>query len=269
MQDLEDKIALVTGAARGIGLEITRSLANRGMHVIATDVDTAALQSAIDDLLADNAAWQISVQTLDVTDAGSWGKVARFVGDNFGALNILVNNAGIMQSKPFAQTSLEDFRRAQTINVDGAFLGIKSLFDLMAKTAKDAGVSGSIINMSSIYGVVGGNLNVAYCASKGALTLMSKALAVEFGHSGANIRVNTVHPGGVDTALGRGGMNAFIETGAAPNVEAVEAMIAMSTPLGRLGQTDDIGGVVAFLASDMSKYITGTGIVVDGGFSAA
>lgn len=269
MHDLKNKTAIVTGAARGIGLEITKTLAEYGVSVVATDVDEEKLTKSVQDINAGHPSSSVVSRHLDVTCTESWQKLIGFVDQEIGELNILVNNAGIMKSQPFMSMSMEDFRNAYTINVEGAVIGIRTAFETMNRSAEERNGYGSIVNISSIYGVVGGNLNAAYCASKGALTLLTKALAVEFGHGGAKLRVNSVHPGGVDTELGRGGMSAFVETGAAPNVEAVESMIEMSTPLGRMGRTDDIAGVVAFLGSDLSKFITGAEFVVDGGFTAA
>src|SRR5690606_37916949 len=182
--------------------------------VYATDIDGVALDQTVAELRAEQLAVHGCQQ--DVSDPAAWSAVLDRIGQAHGRLDVLVNNAGIMQSKPFLQTSLEDFRRTQRINVDSVFIGIQAAVPLLRKSAEHHEAGASVINLSSIYGQIGGDMNAAYCASKGAVRLLSKALAVELGRAGLRIRFNSVHPGGVDTDLGRGGLQAFIEHGALP-----------------------------------------------------
>jgi 3alpha(or 20beta)-hydroxysteroid dehydrogenase len=265
MFDLHSRIALVTGGARGIGRDIARVLARCGAEVYATDIDGAALDDTVAALRAE--ALTVHGCRHDVADPAAWTAVLDRIGEAHGHLDILVNNAGIMQSKPFLQTSLDDFRRTQRINVDSVFIGIQAAVPLLKRSAEHHEAGASVINLSSIFGQIGGDMNAAYCASKGAVRMLSKALAVELGRAGLRIRVNTVHPGGVDTDLGRGGLQAFIEHGALPDIESAAAMLQMATPLGRIAQVEDVSGVVAFLASDAARFMTGSEVTVDGGFS--
>lgn len=261
MFNLQGKVALVTGAARGIGKEIAITLARHGVQVTAADIDAQALVEAF------AAEGTIRQQVLDVTAPDSWAEAIDGIEQAFGRLDILVNNAGIMESRSFFDTSLEDFQRSQRINSESVFIGIKAAYPLIARTSETTTAGCSIINMSSIFGQIAGDMNSAYCASKGAVRMLTKALAVEFGRAKSRIRVNSVHPGGIDTALGRGGLQAMVDAGAIPDIASAEQMLAMFTPLGRFGQVDDIADVVSFLASDASKFMTGTELTVDGGFS--
>lgn len=257
MFEITGRIALVTGAANGIGRETALTLARAGARVYAADRDPAPLEDAPGDIVP---------VKLDVTSEDDWARAAAQVAGDAGKLDILVNNAGIMESRSFAQTSIDDFRRTQRVNAESVFIGVKATHDLLVAGAKASEGKASIVNISSIYGQVGGHLNTAYCASKGAVKLLTKALALELGPLG--IRVNSVHPGGVDTALGRGGLQASVDAGFLPSVEAGHAMVEQMTALGRFARTDDIAGVVLFLASDASKFMTGSEVTVDGGFTA-
>jgi NAD(P)-dependent dehydrogenase (short-subunit alcohol dehydrogenase family) len=266
MFNLTDRVALVTGAARGIGREIAMTLARCGAIVIATDIDEDTVKECASAGQAE--LLQISAVGLDVTSPENWASAMKIVETKFEKLDILVNNAGIMEMRSFFDTTLEDFRKAHRINTESVFIGTKAAYQLLAKAARSNPAGASIVNMSSIYGQVGGDMSTAYCASKGAITLLTKALAVDLARSGSRIRVNSVHPGGIDTDLSRNGIKATVAAGVLPSVEAAEQMIRAATPLGRMGRTDDIAGVVAFLASDAAKYMTGSEVTVDGGFTS-
>jgi NAD(P)-dependent dehydrogenase (short-subunit alcohol dehydrogenase family) len=257
--DLTGKIVLVTGAATGIGRETALELARCGAHVVATDRDESALNAA------GNEKTPVQKMRLDVTSTEDWKSVISAIERDHGALHALVNNAGIMLSRSFLETSLADFRLTMAVNLESVVLGSQAAYSLLARTAKPLKAGTAIINVSSIFGQIAGDQYSAYSASKGAVRMLSKALAVEFGK--AHIRVNSVHPGGVKTALGYSGLEEAVRKGVFPNLEAALAVIGQVTPLGRMGEVDDIAGVIAFLVSDAAKFITGSEITIDGGVS--
>ena len=266
MFDLTGKVALVTGGAKGIGRETAKVLAEGGAKVRIADIDVEMLAKTVEEL--SGAGLNVSMCRLDVTAEDDWVRATEGISNDFGRLDILVNNAGVMDSKPFLETSVADFRKLQSINVESVIFGIQCTYPLMSKTAATEKYGCSIINISSIYGQVGGDLSSAYCVSKGSVCLLTKAIAIEFGRAGNNIRVNSVHPGAVDTDLATANMQRLVEQGLLPSEEAARQMIAAQTPIGRFAKPDDIGGVVAFLASDASRYMTGSEVTVDGGFTA-
>jgi len=266
MFDLAGRTALVTGAARGIGLETARTLARQGATVVATDI----LRQELDALKArgDEDGLAIRYIELDVTSPESWAAAADYIAREFGRLDILVNNAGIMHSKSFFDTDIEDFRRTMQVNAESGFLGVKAMLPLLKKGGEAIPAGAAIINISSLYAELAGPWNTAYCASKGAVRMFSKALAVDLAQAKTNIRVNTVQPGAIDTTMLRNSLGVFVEAGVIPNAqEAADQMVSATTPMGRMGQPDDIAGVVAFLASDAAKFMTGAVITPDGGLS--
>jgi 3alpha(or 20beta)-hydroxysteroid dehydrogenase len=265
MLTLKNKIALVTGAASGIGRETALTLGRQGVETYVADIDAVGGRKTVDDIVSSGG--KAHLLELDVTDAQAWADAVATVTEKSGKLHVLVNSAGIMVTQKIDTCTLETYQKQQKINVESVWVGCKTALDLMSKTASEDGTA-SIINLSSTLGLVGGRMFSAYCASKGAVRLMSKALAVELGPR--QIRVNSVHPTLVNTPLGLGAMQDLIDGGVPlPNKEAMIDVVKMQTPLGRFAEPDDIANAIAFLASDESKYITGTEIVVDGGLTAA
>lgn len=250
MLNLENRVALVTGAAKGIGRDIADTLERNGATVIASDIEPSPYGSARGAMLRH-----------DVTSEDDWDAVLADIKAREGRLDILVNNAGIILNKPFLDTSLEELRRVLRINVESVWIGMQKAAPLMT------GGNGSIINLSSIYGQLAGPMHAAYSASKGAVRLITKGVAVEFARSGSGIRVNSVHPGPVETALGLSGLEPAVAAGRFPDMEAAKAFVATGFPMGRWANTGDVAGAVLFLASDASRFMTGTELVVDGGYS--
>jgi NAD(P)-dependent dehydrogenase (short-subunit alcohol dehydrogenase family) len=258
MPQLTGKIALVTGGASGIGAACARRLAAEGATVVITDVQ---------DLKGEALAAELGAPSLythhDVTSEDAWIEVVALVKREFGRLDILVNNAGIGLSAPsVTEMSLADFQRQQAVNVDGVFLGCKHGLPLM----REAGNGGSIVNMSSVAGLKGTPTLAAYSATKGAVRMFSKSVALECAAAKDGVRVNSVHPGIIETPIWQG----IIPTGA-PGSNAPPDLDALSTvavPLGVKGVPEDIANVVLWLASAESRYVTGAELVVDGGFSA-
>ena len=243
MGRLAGKVAIITGAARGQGASHARRLAEEGAHVLAVDVLDEAGEATAAQLRADGLA--VDYHRLDVTSPDDWARVVRVAVEEHGRLDVLVNNAGIIHVNPLLEERLEDWNALLAVNVTGALLGMQAAIPVM----KERG-GGSIVNISSIFGLAGAAHYVAYCASKAALVVMSKVAALE--HAADGVRVNAVCPGGVRTA-----MNENEGSGVVP-----------LTPMGRRADVREISGTVLFLASDESSFVTGTEIVVDGGYLA-
>ena len=262
---LDGRIALVTGGARGIGREIAITLARQGATVVAADI----LLQELEDLasFARDQKHSIFCRPLDVTSPEQWSHTARYIDREFRKLDILVNNAGMMRARSFFDTTIEDFQTTLRVNVESMFIGAKTLVPLLTQAGHANPAGASIINMCSVNGEIGGLSNVPYCASKGAVRMFSKALAVDLAHAKTNIRVNSVLPGAIDTSMLEVGSQAHVDAGVLPDLEAVKDMVRQVTPMGRVGKVDDVAGVVAFLASDAAKFMTGSDVTVDGGYS--
>jgi NAD(P)-dependent dehydrogenase (short-subunit alcohol dehydrogenase family) len=257
---LDGKLVLVTGAGGGIGAAICAELTRQGARLVMTDVDDRPAARA--------SSLGADFHRLDVTREDDWQRVATEVERRHGALHGLVNNAGVILMKPLLDTTLEDYRRIDAINNEGTFLGIRAFVPLLAGTAKNTEHGTSIVNFSSIYGLGGQPFFAAYCAAKGAVRLLTKAAALELAQLKLRVRVNSVHPGPVDTALARAPMEALVARGQLPSIEAGLAGVAASYPGGRIGQPEDVAGVVAFLLSDAARFINGVELPVDAGFTA-
>ncbi len=265
MFSLKDRIALVSGGARGIGRETARALARQGATVFAADI----LEEELNELAARSREENLPIRCvrLDVTSPEDWARVADQVGSAFERLDILVNNAGMMESRSFFDTELEDFRKTMRVNMEGMFIGAKAMLPLLRRGGQANPAGASVINICSTYGEIAGPWNVAYCTSKGAVRMFTKALAVDLAQAKTNIRVNAIQPGAINTTMLKSSVGVFIEAGVLANVQALDQMLENMTPLGRMGQPDDIAGVVACLASDAAKFMTGAVLTADGGFS--
>ena len=258
MIDLNGKVAVVTGAASDIGLGFAsaRKLAKQGARVLITDVDADAIDARVAELK--KLGFEAEGTGHDVTVEADWQKVLEQVRSSFGRLDILVNNAGIGEPAPLGDISLAAWEKQFNINMSGVFLGCQ----LAVEQFREQRSGGSIINISSIAGIIGFPCNSPYSASKGAVRLFSKALAVELGPEA--IRVNSVHPGIIQTAI--------LKKGEEYNKEAYDQMAASwqsRIPLGHVGEPEDIAATVAFLASDDARYVTGAEFIVDGGYTAS
>jgi NAD(P)-dependent dehydrogenase (short-subunit alcohol dehydrogenase family) len=260
--DLRDKVAIVTGAASGIGREIAIVFHALGARLVLTDIDLAGVQAT-----AESLGTGIATCRHDVASEEDWDATIATVAQMHGRLDILVNNAGIMMAKPFADAGIEMLRRQFAINVESVYLGMQGALPLM-RAARDQGAgTTSIVNISSVYGKVAGAQFAAYSATKGAVRALSKAVAVEMATAG--IRVNCVMPGPVATNLGADWEPPRDADGNLIPPEAALAAWASLIPMGRLGETRDIAPLVAFLASDAAGFITGSEFIADGGYTAA
>ncbi|MEH6822620.1 MAG: glucose 1-dehydrogenase [Motiliproteus sp.] len=262
--DLNQKVALVTGAAAGIGAATVEVLAQAGAKVLATDISEQG-EAVV-------AQWQqsgldVAFMQHDVTDAQAWQRAVDSAISQFGGLDIVVNNAGIFVGGKLLDNSLEQVRRVLQVNVESIFLGMKYAAEVM-QPGGAAGNGGSIINLSSVAGIIGLPGHTAYGSSKGAARLYSKHAAVEFARLGYGIRVNSVHPGLIATSMGDQVFEDFVSSGLAGSIEEAKAAVQQMTPLGRLGSVADVAQMILFLASDAASYITGAEFVVDGGLTA-
>jgi NAD(P)-dependent dehydrogenase (short-subunit alcohol dehydrogenase family) len=253
--ELEGRVCIVTGAGSGIGAACAERLARAGASVLVTDIAAGPLADIASGIRASGGTVAEAVQ--DVASETRWSEIVTLALERFGRLDVLVNNAGYGRFTDIADTSLADWHAMMSVNCDGVFLGIKAAMPAMRRSG-----GGSIVNISSVLGLVGTAGTSCYSAGKGAIRLLSKTAAVEFAQRGYNIRVNSVHPGYVETpavaaALDRSGDGAAM----------LSALVALH-PLGRLAQASEIADAVLFLASDASSFVTGSELVVDGGYTA-
>ena len=247
---LENKVALISGGARGMGAAEARMFAREGAKVVIGDVLDAEGTSAAAEI-AESGGDALFVH-LDVTHEEDWRSAIGAATSSFGKLDILVNNAGIWRRGRVEDTTVEDWDMILDVNAKGVFLGTKLAIPEMRKAG-----GGSIINISSTAGLVGGPRSSAYTASKGAVRLFTKATAVQYAQEG--IRANSIHPGPIDTPM--------IQQVWHGEEQSREAALAR-TPLGRIGTPEDIAYGVLFLASDESSFMTGSELVIDGGSTA-
>jgi NAD(P)-dependent dehydrogenase (short-subunit alcohol dehydrogenase family) len=250
---VEDKIAIVTGAASGIGFVTARLLIEEGASVMLTDI--AAPEGA---RAAAGLGPRAAFHLLDVTREDHWIAAVDAAVRRFGRLDILVNNAGIAVLKDVEATTLDEWRRVMAVNLDGPFLGCKHAVRAMKKSG-----GGSIVNVSSIAGMVGHHSLAAYCASKGGVRLLTKSVALHCARQGYDIRCNSVHPSFADTPM----VAAMLA--AARDPEKMRGRLAAAAPLGRLATPLDVARTILFLASDAAAFTTGAEMVVDGGATAA
>ena len=247
------KVALITGAASGLGKASAEKLAQEGATVVLSDINVTDGQAATDAITATGAP--ATFIELNTTDERGWDNTIAEVLARYGKLDVLFNNAGIgiIDGSWLEAMSLQTWRQTLSVNLDGVFLGLRAGIRAMKR-----GSGGSIINTSSIYGIVGNVGTAAYNASKGGVRTLTKAAALECAQAGTGIRVNSVHPGHIETPM----IAARVAT------ESLRASLVAKYPVGHLGEPLDIANAVLFLASDESKFMTGAELVVDGGFTA-
>lgn len=257
MNRLDGKVAFLSGAARGIGGATARLMASAGAKVAIGDVlDERGRQTARE--IGDSAIFV----HLDVTSEASWAEAMDATVKKFGQLDVLVNNAGIFNGKGVEDASLDDWHKLVAVNLTGVVLGTRAALPHLKKTR------GNIVNLASIAGLVGSQLDPLYSLTKGGVTLFTKSTALEFGRKGYGIRVNSIHPGLIETDMGE---KTFVmraqQRGTNDTEQARQATLGLH-PIGRLGVADDIAKGIVFLASDDASFMTGAGLVVDGGWTA-
>jgi NAD(P)-dependent dehydrogenase (short-subunit alcohol dehydrogenase family) len=256
---VKGKVALVTGGASGIGRGCAEKLAAEGAFVVVTDIQDALGAEVVAGI--QKAGGKAEYVRHDVTQEDVWADVVAGVKARHGRLDLLVNNAGIGIGGSILEMTLADWRRQTAINLDGVFLGVKHSIPLM----RESGDGGSIVNISSVAGLKGAPNLAGYCATKGGVRLFTKAVAMECANAKDGIRVNSVHPGLIETPI-------WLTVGQAVNPLAnappdLDAMSAMAVPLGVKGWPEDIANGVLWLCSSESRYVTGQELVIDGGLT--
>jgi NAD(P)-dependent dehydrogenase (short-subunit alcohol dehydrogenase family) len=255
MGRVDGKCALVTGAGSGLGRSFAHLLAAEGARVAVTDIDAATAEETVDTIAAEHPG-KARAWALDVTDEAAWQAVLAEVEKDFGGLNILINNAGIPGRGTVEDIDLETWRRVHGVDLDGVFLGCKYAIPVMRRAG-----GGSIVNISSIAGIVAAPNLAAYNSAKAAVRHFSKSVALHCAREGYAIRCNSVHPTFIRTPILEEYFERFGE-------EEAIAKLARQIPLGRIGEPEDVGYAILYLASDESRFITGTELLVDGGLSA-
>lgn len=245
---LQGKVAVISGAASGQGAEEARVFAAEGARVVLGDVQSERLQAVVDEINTAHPGRAIGAK-LDVADQGDWQRVVSRAEDAFGPVTVLVNNAGVLRAKHFSEVDLEEWNRTMNVNAWGQFAGIKAVVPSMEQAG-----GGSIVNIGSIANHVNTDGLNAYGASKGAVEAITRNAAAEL--APRKIRVNSIHPGEVRTPM-------ILETLTREEIEERVKLI----PLGRLGEPRDIALLALFLASDESSFMTGSGVVIDGGWT--
>ena len=263
MNRLDDKVALISGAARGIGAETARLMVEAGAKVAIGDVleergrDTARG-------LGDAALYV----HLDVTAEADWNAAIAAARSRFGKLGILVNNAGLFLGKDIEGASLEEWHRLCAVNLTGVFLGTKLAIPALRDAAQTSAHGSAIVNLASTAGIVGSTQDPLYSLTKGGVTLFTKSAALEFARKGYRIRVNSMHPGTIDTDMGDQVLVSRARNLGTNDVEAARRQVIDRLPIGRMGTPKDIAKGIVFLASDDAGFMTGAGLVIDGGITA-
>jgi NAD(P)-dependent dehydrogenase (short-subunit alcohol dehydrogenase family) len=249
MARVQGKVAIVTGGGSGIGRACCLRLAEEGAKVVVTDISEERGRETVGQIEARGGDGLFLRH--DVTREDQWESVVARTKETYGGVDVLVNNAGLYLIKALAETTVEEWNNLMAVNVTGVFLGMKHAAPAMAERG-----DGSIVNMSSVAGLMGVAGHALYGASKGAVRIMTKDVAME--PAAAQVRVNSVHPGYINTGMA--------EYGAAAGTDIKG--LGRLYPLGHIGEPDDVANTVLFLASDEAKYVTGGEFVVDGGGSA-
>jgi len=254
MGRVDGKVALVTGAASGLGRGAAEILAREGAKVVVTDIDIEAGEAVAREL-----GEPAFFRCLDATVEVDWRDGIADVCARFGRLDVLVNNAGVPTMELIEDTTLERWRSVMALNLDGVFLGVRAAIAAMKKTG-----GGSIINISSVAGLVGTPRTATYSASKAGVKLLTKCAALECAELGYNIRVNSIHPGLVETPM----CEVVLREIGGGDAAAARKKFQQMHPIGRLGRIEDIACGVLYLASDESSFMTGAELIIDGGMTA-
>ena len=251
---LAGKVALITGGASGLGANAAELMAKEGARVVVADI-AADRGKAVADRLG--AAGHFV--KLDVTSEDNWKAAIQETVDKFGAIHVLLNSAGIGLSKTVEEIELAEWRKVHAIDLDGVFLGCKhGVAEIKKHTAR---LGGSVINISSISGIIAGANMAAYNSAKAGVRLLSKSVALHCARSGYNIRCNSVHPTFIDTPI-------LDRHRKRMGQEVMEAKFSKQIPIGRLGRPEEVGWAIVYLASDESSFMTGSEMIIDGGISA-
>lgn len=263
MSRLDGKVALISGGARGIGAETARLMAIAGARVVVGDIlDEATQETAA--AIASTGSSAAAVR-LDVTSEADWSAAIATAVNRFGKLDILVNNAGIFIGRDIEEATLDDWHRLVAVNMTGVFLGTKLAARALREAGEKSAHGSAIVNLASVAGLVGSVGDPLYSMTKGGVTTFTKSAALSFAKKGYRIRVNSVHPGVIETDMGNVAIAKRMRVGGSNDQADFAKQLH---PIGRMGQADDVAAAIVFLASDDAKFVTGSGLVVDGGFTA-
>jgi NAD(P)-dependent dehydrogenase (short-subunit alcohol dehydrogenase family) len=262
---LDGRVFLVTGAAGGIGRATAAELASAGAAVMLTDRDPAVVETAA--ALADQSL-TVAGAVQDVTDEAAWIETVAATLARFGRFDGLINNAGMLDSRLIVDTSVADWERVMRVNVTAILLGLKHAAGAM-RPGGSAGQGGVIVNLSSTAAYKGSLSFSAYSTSKAAVRALTRNAAVEFAALGYGIRVNSVHPGLIDTRMGADVFKGFAAALPAGDASALAEQFRQTTPLQRFGKVDEIAQAIRFLCCDASRFATGTELIIDGGLTAS
>jgi 3(or 17)beta-hydroxysteroid dehydrogenase len=266
MNRLDGKVAFISGAARGIGAATARLMVEAGAKVTIGDVlDERGRETAQAISDAGDAAMYVH---LDVTREEDWTAAIAATVARFGGLDILVNNAGLFLGKGIEEASLDDWHRLCAVNLTGVFLGTKHALPALRERARQSPHGSAIVNLASVAGLVGSQLDPLYSLTKGGVTLFTKSAALEFARKGYRIRVNSIHPGLIQTDMGEQTFLSRARNLGTNDVDEVRQQAMARHPIGRLGVPEDIARGIVFLASDDAGFMTGAGLVIDGGSTA-
>jgi NAD(P)-dependent dehydrogenase (short-subunit alcohol dehydrogenase family) len=266
MNRLDGKVALIAGAARGIGAEAARLMIEAGAKVAIGDVLEERARETVRAI--ENAGGEAIYSHLDVTREEDWSATLAAVVGRFGGLDILVNNAGVFLGMSIEEATLADWHRLCGVNLTGVFLGTKLALPALRERAHHSPHGSAIINLSSVAGLVGSSGDPLYSMSKGGVTLFTKSAALEFARKGYRIRVNSIHPGTTETDMGDQVLAMRARNLGINDLDAARQQALARLPIGRMGTVTDIAKGIVFLASDDAGFMTGAGLVVDGGIMA-
>jgi len=266
MNRLDGKVALISGAARGLGGETAQLMAKEGAKVVVGDVLDDRGRQTVAAIISSGG--QAEYVHLDVTKESDWAAAVDSTVSKFGKLDILVNNAGVFIGKGIEEILFDEWNKLIAVNMTGVFLGTRVAAPALREAGKASEHGSAIVNLASIAGIVGSQLDPLYSMTKGGVTLFSKSAALEFARKGYRIRVNSIHPGIIQTDMGEQTFVARAQRTGSNDTTTVRQAVTDTVPWGRLGVPMDIAKGIVFLASDDAGYMTGAGLVVDGGVTA-
>ena len=266
MNKLKNKVAIITGGANGIGAEVAKKFAKNGAFVIITDINETKAKKNVTKI---KEFGKSIFFPMDVSNELNWKAFIKFLNkNNINSVDILVNNAGVYLGKDILKVTTNDFQKLISINLLGTFYGIKFLTSHLKKAGLKTKFGSSVINLSSIAGLVGSRLDPLYSMSKGGITTFTKSMAIYYGNRNLPIRINQIHPGIIETDMGLKVQESRIKQNPELSFKQSYKEGIHQTPLGRLGKAKEIAEGILFLASDDSSFMTGSSLVVDGGLTA-
>ena len=266
LQNLQGKNAIVTGGSKGIGRSVCLALANAGVNINVLDLNKDQGLNTVKEIIKLNV--KAEFYEIDVAQESEWINFVTYLDTKNKSIDILVNNAGIWLGKEISNVSIEEYHKLISINLTGVFLGIKHLIPFLTKAGEKSNFGSSIINLSSVAGLVGSQLDPLYSMTKGGITTFTKSMAIYFGKKKYPIRINQVHPGIIETDMGSQVAEARIKQNPSMTLKDSYSAGILQTPLGRLGTAEEVAKTILFLSSDDSSFMTGSSLVVDGGLTA-